>query len=331
MKFVAIVAVILSLGALIVLAAPENQWNNYKLKHGKTYSSRLEESRRQALFEQEVKRVAEHNAKGLSYRMGLNHMSDWTPEEKRTLMGFKQPKERQLKNSPQAEEFIKSLLARKDEVPAEVDWRKSEGVVTPVKNQKQCGSCWAFATTGVLEGQQRIRNMTFTSLSEQNLVDCSKENNGCNGGVMSIALSFVRTQHGIDDEKSYPYKGKDGKCQFNPDNAIMEYIIGGAILSPGDEELMKLAVAYYGPVSVGIAATKKLQAYEGGVFDDPNCGEDLNHGVLVVGYGTDKKSGTDYWIVKNSWSKDWGEHGYVRMARNKDNQCGISDQATIAI
>lgn len=325
---------ILVLIGLMVAVASCQDWESFKSTHKKSYPNAMEETRRRELFESRVRKIEEHNAnEKYTFKMGVNHMTDWTEEEIQTLMGFKARKGVAAvpENSVEASQYLETLASNLNGVvPDQIDWREVKNVVTPVKNQLQCGSCWAFATTGVLEGQQRrLKNQTLISLSEQNLVDCSTENSGCNGGLMSEALKFVRLQGGIDSAMAYPYRGVDGKCQFKK-NAVAMKAIGSAIIGPNDEELLKMVVASYGPVSVGIVATDKLVSYEAGVFDDSRCGEDLNHGVLIVGYGTNSEDG-DFWIVKNSWGKAWGEKGYVRMSRNKGNQCGIASEPTIAL
>merc|ERR1712035_215593 len=172
------------------------------------------------------------------------------------------------------------------QAPASVDWRQS-GYVTPVKDQKQCGSCWAFSAVGALEGQNFRKTGQLVSLSEQNLVDCSKDNSGCNGGLMDYAFEYVKSNGGIDTESSYPYTARDGVCKYNAANK-------------GDSS---------------------------GVYNEPRCSSrSLDHGVLAVGYGSDASG--DYWIVKNSWGKAWGESGYIRMSRNKSNQCGVATEAS---
>ncbi|CAM1321223.1 Uncharacterised protein r2_g2959 [Pycnogonum litorale] len=178
------------------------------------------------------------------------------------------------------------------DLPATVDWRQ-KGLVTPVKNQQLCGSCWAFSSTGSLEGQHKTKTGKLVSLSEQNLVDCSGKygNNGCEGGTMDNSFRYVKANDGIDTERSYPYEAKDDVCRFKK----------------------KMSV----PPSLDIR----------GVYDEPQCSQvQLDHGVLVVGYGTDGSS--DYWLVKNSWDTGWGMSGYIKMSRNKKNQCGISTAAS---
>lgn len=146
---------------------------------------------------------------------------------------------------------------------------------------------------------------------------------------MFLAMSYIRKQGGIEDQGSYRYMGKEGICKFDAEKVVMSDL-GAAILSPTDETLVKIVVARYGPVAVAIAADQKFLDYKGGIYDNPDNQEDLNHGVLIVGYGTDAKHG-DFWKVKNSWGAEWGEKGYVRMARNKNNQNGIASQPTVAL
>jgi len=231
------------------------------------------------------------------------------------------------------EQLIRRALAsrwrwRRDtsSLPAEVDWRK-KGWVTPVKNQGKCGSCWSFTATGALEGQNFNKTGVLVSLSEQNLVDCSTSNYGCDGGVTDYAFRYVKQTGGIASEDSYPYTGKQGTCKYSAANKAGT-CSAWTDLPPGDEAALQRAVATVGPVAVAIDASSTLfQLYRRGVYKNPSCSStNLDHAVLLVGYGTYK--GAPYWLVKNSWGTGWGQDGYVMMARNQGNMCGIATYAS---
>lgn len=351
----------LLLGTALALAAnngtvireENNQlWNDFKLKYGKVYENDLVEMARRAIFEHRLARIEEYNRRQLyfvapgekanpSFSLGINHLTDLSPIEYASMNGFRAPKQLKRTNKPgepEVDEFIQKILDDDTiEVPDEVDWRNVSGRVSRVKNQGNCGSCWAFATTGVLEGQEHLRlanlkgSEDIIELSEQNLVDCDTTDGGCDGGNIAEALEFVKSEGGIDDEQSYPYRAHTGTCRFKKTNVVMTDQ-GAVVLPEGDEDILKQVVAKYGPVAVAIDADSDLfTSYQEGVYRNEICKhkvEELNHAVLIVGYGTSKQHG-DYWIVKNSWSQEWGEGGYVKMTRNQNNMCGIATVATI--
>ena len=201
--------------------------------------------------------------------------------------------------------------------------------MTPVKNQGICGSCWAFSATGSLEGQYFRKNNKLVSLSEQNLIDCSKEhgNNGCEGGFSNLGFDYIKENGGIETEESYPYYRTDEQeCKFN-EKSIAATCTGYMSIKTGDEENLKNAVATIGPIAVAIQVTSSFVFYRSGVYYEPGCDPSkLNHAGLVVGYGNER--GQDYWLVKNSWGENWGQDGYIKMARNKGNNCGIVSAAS---
>lgn len=216
-------------------------------------------------------------------------------------------------------------------LPTSVDWR-DHGAVTPVKNQGQCGSCWTFSATGAMEGAWALKTGNLVSLSEQQLVDCVKKDQGCDGGQMDDAFEYVM-ETPICSDSEEPYEARDDTCQKCSSTIRFS---GCRDIPPNNQLALKEAVALHGPVSVSIEADKSyFQLYTGGIITDKRCGTNLDHGVLVVGYGEDPNTHQMYWLVKNSWGPDWGDGGYVRIARTEsDNDpgvCGIAMQASYPV
>lgn len=300
-------------------------------KHGKVYSAAEERAHRFLVWKDNLEYIQRHSEKNLSYWLGLTKFADLTNEEfRRQYTGTRIDRSRRLKKGRNA---TGSFRYANSEAPKSIDWRE-KGAVTSVKDQGSCGSCWAFSAVGSVEGINAIRTGDAISLSVQELVDCDKKyNQGCNGGLMDYAFDFVIQNGGIDTEKDYPYQGYDGRCDVNKMNARVVTIDSYEDVPENDEEALKKAVAGQ-PVSVAIeAGGRDFQLYSGGVFTG-RCGTDLDHGVLAVGYGSEK--GLDYWIVKNSWGEYWGESGYLRMQRNlKDDNgyglCGINIEPSYAV
>jgi cathepsin L len=263
--------------------------------------------------------IIDHNASNKSFTMAMNQFGDLTVDEfSATFLGTKYTHTGPMKNTmPQA-------------LPTAWDWRP-KGAVTPIKNQAQCGSCWAFSTTGSTEGCHFQAAKKLVSLSEQNLMDCSDSegNAGCDGGLMVQAFQYIIDNSGIDTESSYPYTAADGQCSYSAANrgaTIKSYVN----VTSGDEGDLQTK-AYAGPTSVAIDASQNsFQFYSSGVYVEPQCSStQLDHGVLVVGWGVDTSGGGGpYWIVKNSWGTDWGQSGYIWMARNQNNMCGIATMAS---
>ncbi|KAE9618691.1 putative actinidain [Lupinus albus] len=302
-----------------------NMYEAWLLKHGKAYNALGEKERRFHIFKDNVRFVDDHNkATERTYKLGLNKFADLTNEEYRKMY---------LGTRMRGSLGLISTLKKSDryvyhygeDLPASVDWRK-KGAVASVKDQGQCGSCWAFSTVAAVEGINKIVTGKLIPLSEQELVDCNKKYNmGCNGGLMDYAFEFIVNNGGIDTEDDYPYRASDRTCDPKRKNARVVSIDGYEDVPPNDEQSLKKAVAYQ-PVSVAIeAGGRAFQLYDSGVFTGI-CGTELDHGVAVVGYGSE--DGNDYWLVRNSWGSAWGENGYIKLERNikttKKGKCGIA-------
>ncbi|KAH8304086.1 hypothetical protein KR059_000172 [Drosophila kikkawai] len=311
----------------------DKEWLTFAMEHRKNYKDAAEEQLRHKIFKENRIKIAEHNrrfANGeVSFKMAVNEYSDLTSQEFSDLMtGLNNSEFEEMRifdQSLNGKTFISPDFVT---LPSSVDWR-SEGAVTGVKNQKSCGSCWAFSTTGSLEGQHFRKTGNLVSLSEQNLVDCSGSygNQGCSGGFMTWAFKYIKDNGGIDTEESYPYKAVNDKCKFN--RATIGATINGFVSLPiGDEKKLAEAVATIGPISVGIhVVSGSFQHYSSGVYIEAKCDSRIiNHAVLAVGYGTE--DGKDFWLVKNSWGDSWGDKGYIKMLRNGSNHCGISSLAS---
>ena len=198
-------------------------------------------------------------------------------------------------------------------------------MVTNVKNQGACGSCWAFSAVGTMEGQHARTTGKLVSLSEQNLVDCSTENYGCNGGWPNKAMEYVQ-QNGIDTEDSYPYNGTDQLCQFN-NKTVGAHVKSVIDIPSGNMSALYDAIGLVGPISVAIDAENDFQFYKSGIYSSTKCSNSsLDHAVLAVGYGEYKD--TPFIIIKNSWGADWGMDGYIYFSTKINNMCGIATDAS---
>ncbi|XP_047677241.1 procathepsin L-like isoform X2 [Tachysurus fulvidraco] len=328
MRILLIFTTLVALASVVSVALEDLEFSAWKSKFGKIYKSAEEEIQRKMIWMENLKLVIEHNMQAdqgiKSFRLGMTYFADMDNQEYRNtvfkgcLNSFKMT----TGNS------TATFLRGESVLPKTVDWVK-EGYVTEVKDQHECGSCWAFSATGSLEGQTRKKMGKLVSLSEQQLVDCSGKygNFGCMGGWMNTAFEYIRDNNGIYTEESYPYEGKDNDCRFITDT-VGATCNGYVNIKSKDEKALQEAVTFIGPISVAIDAGHiSFQLYKSGIYDEPDCSSiGLNHGVLAVGYG--RKQNKDYWLVKNSWGLNWGDKGYIKMPRKKHNQCGIDTNAS---
>jgi len=296
-------------------------------EHGKQYTP-SEAVFRLKQFGENYRLIAEHNrrhALGLeTYDLALNQFADLDRVEFKALYtGLK-------KKAPSATLSCTGKVTPVANPPAEVDWT-TKNVVTPVKNQGQCGSCWAFSTTGALEGLAALEKGKLPSLSEQQLVDCAGgvyTNEGCNGGDMDAAMWYV-IDNGITDEATYPYKARDQKCTYKDTQKVYQ-IKNCAEVTANKTAALVEAVATQ-PVAISVEADQAgFQFYKSGVFNG-KCGTDLDHGILLVGYGT--LNGVAYWKAKNSWGGSWGSNGYILLGKGADGPgvCGILMDNTVPL
>ena len=315
------------------LETEESFWELYERwrSHHTVSRSLDEKQKRFNVFKQNVLHVHNTNKMDKPYKLKLNKFADMTNHEFRSTYADSKIKHlKMFQGSSRATGTFMYENVKK--VPSSVDWRKN-GAVTDVKDQGQCGSCWAFSTIAAVEGINQIKTNKLVSLSEQELVDCdTSENQGCNGGLMDLAFDFIKKKGGITTEANYPYEANDGTCDASKANSLAVSIDGHEDVPANDEDALLKAAANQ-PVSVAIdAGSSDLQFYSEGVFTG-QCGTDLNHGVAVVGYGT-ALDGTKFWIVRNSWGPEWGEKGSIRMQRgifDKEGLCGIAMQASYPI
>ncbi|KAF2078429.1 hypothetical protein CYY_000296 [Polysphondylium violaceum] len=336
-------------------------FTEWSLKHERTYDSG-EFNQRYAIFKMNMDFIHDWNSQGSQTVLGLNKFADLTNLEYRKFYLGTKINTYDYGYDGRSTDPIFSSSSSEGKENNIVDWRK-KGAVTSIKDQGQCGSCWSFSTTGSVEGAHQIKTGNLVALSEQNLMDCSRAegNMGCNGGLMSFAFNYIIKNKGIDTEESYPYKGVDEKkCLYNVSNDGATISSFGNV-TQGSELSLQTAVKNHGPVSVAIDAShNSFQLYTSGIYYESKCSStQLDHGVLVVGYGTmsktskirvnnrlskvvphqetqessssDDTTNNQYWIVKNSWGTTWGEQGYILMSKNRRNNCGIASQASYPI
>ncbi|CAM8994811.1 unnamed protein product [Rhodiola kirilowii] len=299
-------------------------FQKWKQHHGKIYKHSDDAEKRFAIFRSNLKYIVEKNSNRWSssgHVVGLNKFADLSNEEfkEKYTSKVKRPASKVRGDSISRRSMVSKMHSCK--APSSLDWRKY-GAVTGVKDQGDCGSCWSFSSTGAIEGINAIVTGDLISLSEQELVDCDSTNDGCDGGYMDYAFEWVISNGGIDTEADYPYTGVDGTCNTQKEETKVVSIDGYEDVDESDSALLCASVKQ--PVSVGIDGSAiDFQLYTGGIYDG-DCSDDpddIDHAVLVVGYGSEGDE--DYWIVKNSWGTSWGLDGYIYIRRNTNSTSGV--------
>ncbi|CAI8005965.1 Pro-cathepsin H [Geodia barretti] len=296
--------------ALLGAAVSSETFLEWTKQHGKEYSSKAEYEARADIFARNLQYIERFNSEDHSYELAENIFMDLTFEE------FSATRLSTPQNCSATHQPTRGRVLTNKTPPPAIDWR-DRGVVTPVKNQGNCGSCYTFSTTGCLESHHAIKTGDLLSLSEQQIVDCGQafNNHGCDGGLPSQAFEYIRYNKGIELEEEYPYVGRDETCRFNS-SEVVATVSDVHNFTQGDEDSIYVAVGTVGPVSICFDVTTQFQFYKHGVFSSLLCHKDsqhVNHAVLAVGYNV-TESNEPYWIVKNSWGADWGINGYVAFS-----------------
>ncbi|KAJ2943499.1 hypothetical protein O0L34_g16606 [Tuta absoluta] len=280
----------------------ENIFEDFINKYNKEYASEQEKQDRFNIFKDNLKRINELrlSEKGKLASFDINHLSDWSEEDFQSILGLR----------PGPTSVVPERVDMTKAVPESFDWRQQQ-VFNPAKDQGKCGSCWAFSAIGGVEAAYAIKHKQLVGLSEQQLVDCDGYNAGCHGGFMNVALDYLKEVGGSMLESDYPYKAVEDNCTFDLSKVKVK-ILGQRAFDLSDTEATKQILVQNGPISIGVGADPNWAHYTGGIFDCPD--RSMNHGVVLVGYGTE--NGVGYWIIRNSWSAKWGEQGYMRIKQS---------------
>jgi len=294
----------------------------WKAKYNKQYSSEEEETLRFTNFQLSLDRIASRNVLSTNTVFGLTKYSDLSVEEfKSTLLGYIRPEKKA--------DVAVNIPDVSIEAPLTWDWRIQK-MVTPVKNQEQCGSCWAFSVTENIESMYCMKNnmdcTNLAPLSVQEIVDCDNTDSGCEGGDPPTAYQFIMTEGGLEDDSDYPYTAQDGTCAFQANLVKVTISNWKYGTQNSDETVMQTNLVSVGPLSICVDA-EPWQDYTSGILMASDCSTSLDHCVQLVGY--DMTVSTPYWLVRNSWGADWGENGYIRLQYGQDT-CGCADEATYA-
>jgi len=317
---------------------PRVEFENFKMDHGKSYASLQEEELRFQHFQDNLIKIEKHNSEGHSWRMGVTKFADLSKEEFVAQYASGRLNSRALTRANRTVSVPRKDIKLED-LPAEVDWRQ-QGVITGVRDQGRCGSCWAFAATSAMASYAKINDMShdLLELSPQHIVSCTPNplkcggTGGCMGSIEPLAYTYA-SLFGVVTEQDYPYESQNGAnddvCKFDARQTDVSVMTMGWATLPHNDMLSVMDhLANVGPLSASVAASD-WGMYFGGVFDGCDYDEDIvvNHAVLLMGYGTDATDG-DYWLIKNSWGTGWGDvltdgnEGYIKLKRRSEAMCG---------
>ena len=299
-----------------------DEYNSFIRKFDRNYNS-SEYWYRYHIFEKNMDYIGESNKKDKPYKLGVNNFTDMTLGEFKNVYLRLNISANSISHKSNYRYIHKSI-------PQNIDWRAG-GLVTNVKDQGQCGSCWAFSAIGTLEGQHAKKYGSLVSLSEQNLVDCAYNYTcqGCDGGWPDMALQYVIDNKGVDTEIGYPYQAIDESCNYT-NSSIGANATKVVRLPAGNMTMLYNAIGNIGPISVALDAEADFQMYSSGIFNSTECSSEmLDHAVLAIGYGV--LNGSRYLIIKNSWGASWGMNGYIYFSTSIDNMCGIAQHTSYPV
>jgi len=315
MKIAIALLVLFAVQALADRAA----FNEFKRKYNRYYVSIDEDTKRFQIFEANMAAAAAKTARSERAIFGMTKFSDLTPQEFKDTYLMNVTFDRAA--LPKAPIWKPTL----QQMPSEFDWG-DKNMVTPVKNQGQCGSCWDFSATETMESVWAIGGHSLDELSEQQILDCDTVDQGCNGGWPYDAYQYVMGAGGIETEQDYPYDAEQGSCNFNSGEIDAKFSNWQYVTQSQDENAMQNFLYSNSPLSVCVDA-ESWQSYSGGVIG-PNdgCGDSLDHCVQATGWL--QVSGVTAWNIRNSWDTDWGESGYIYLQMGSD-VCGVAEVVTV--
>ena len=303
------------------VAHTRSDFIDFTVKFNKQYSSQQEFEYRFSVYLKNLEVAAKLNGKGSDRVFGVTKFMDLTPFE------FKA--QYLMRTVPELSRYPGSECEWDDAAPivSSFDWR-SKGAVTPVYNQGQCGSCWAFSVTEAVESKWFLAGNQLTQLSVQQVVSCDPLDEGCSGGLPYLAYNYIASAGGLEGYSAYPYvsgNGTTGQCKFNSADVVAKISSFCYPTKTNNETAMASYLQTTAPYSVCVDAST-WQFYRAGIIKAATCGDEIDHCVMVTGFGT-ASDGTPYWMVRNSWGTDWGQQGYLQVERG-NNACAISNLAT---
>eukprot|EP01095_Lingulamoeba_sp_RSL-Kostka_P013876 TRINITY_DN585_c0_g4_i1.p1 TRINITY_DN585_c0_g4~~TRINITY_DN585_c0_g4_i1.p1 ORF type:complete len:375 (-),score=133.33 TRINITY_DN585_c0_g4_i1:233-1357(-) len=342
MKLLLFVAILFFIGFSYQLQKPKwheldgYTFEKYVHHFNKFYLDKEEREFRRNIFEERINNIREFNSLGHSYKKGINHFTDRTEQERKQVLGVDkallnfQKKDRLVNKPPVISEYEQKII---NSLPTHVDWRE-KNVVTAVKDQGNCGSCWSFASAQTIESAYALKTGQLAVLSEQEILSCTENPNqcggtgGCGGGTVELAYDRILST-GLGSEWTYPYlsyQGKNFECSTNKHVSTPFVKISNYTALPSNNYTALLNATAHSPVAISVDASM-WHDYEEGVFTGCNLTSVvIDHAVSLEGYGVDQNTGMPYWLVRNSWSTTFGENGYIRIQRHTSNTpCGVDN------